>query len=167
MTLPQIILGLVMLSRLLELWYSQRNTERLLDEGAVEHGADHYPYIVLLHAGWLVALVFTTPADAEIDPIWLAVFLALQAGRAWVLISLGRFWTTRIITVPDAPLVRTGPYRFVAHPNYIVVAGEIASLPLAFGHWEVALIFSVLNGIMLYERIRCENAALAERRALD
>lgn len=167
MTLVQIILGLVLVQRLGELLLSRRNTERLLDEGAVEIGGSHYPYIVLLHAAWLAALVLLTPADAPVSYPWLAVFVILQAGRIWILASLGRFWTTRILTLPGAPLVRRGPYRYLRHPNYVVVAGEIAVLPLVFGQWEIAAIFSLLNLLVLYERIRVENEALAERRTLD
>ena len=94
----------------------------------------------------------------------LALFVLLQAGRLWVIASLGRFWTTRIITVPGAPLIRRGPYRWLKHPNYLVVAGEIAVLPLAFGLWQVAVVFSVLNALLLWHRIRWENRALAPRR---
>ena len=88
----------------------------------------------------------------------------LQVGRIWVLWHLGRYWTTRIITLPGAPLVAGGPYRFCRHPNYVVVVGEIATLPLALGQWPVALLFSLLNAAILIERIRVENAALATRR---
>ena len=100
------------------------------------------------------------------SPNWwlLGLFAALQVGRAWVIWSLGRLWTTRVITVPDEPLVQRGPYRFLRHPNYAVVAGEIAVLPLVFGAWEIAVVFSVLNAAMLWHRIAVEEAALADRR---
>lgn len=166
-TAAQLILGFVLVQRLGELWLARRNTERLIDEGAVERGAAHYPYLVLLHAAWLMALVFLTLPAAPVNYAWLALFIALQLARVWILISLGRFWTTRILTVPGVPLVRRGPYRYLRHPNYVVVAGEIAVLPLVFGHWEIAIVFSVLNALLLRERIRVENEALAERRALD
>ena len=163
----QLILGAVLLERLFELWFARRNTERLLAHGGVEHGMDHYPYIVLLHAAWLGTLVLTTPEDTPVNVAWLAIYILLQVGRIWVMTSLGRFWTTRIVTVPGVPLIRRGPYRFVRHPNYFVVAGEIAVLPLVFGHWQLALIFSLLNAYALRERVRAENEALAERQALD
>jgi methyltransferase len=89
----------------------------------------------------------------------------LQAARLWVLASLGRFWTTRIVILPGAPLVRRGPYRYLRHPNYLVVAAEIAVLPLVFGAWGIALVFSLLNLVLLIQRIRVEDAALAPRRA--
>ena len=118
----------------------------------------------MLHGSWLAALWLLVPADAPV--IWplLVLFALLQAARLWVIASLGRYWTTRIITVPGAPLVRRGPYRWIKHPNYLVVAAEIAVLPLAFGAWEIALVFSALNALLLYHRIRVEEAALAPRR---
>jgi len=167
MTAVQLILGAVLLQRLVELWVARRNTERLLAEGAVEIAPEHYHYFVILHAAWLGALVLFTPDHAAPDLVWLTFFLILQAGRVWVMLSLGRLWTTRIITLPGAPLVHSGPYRYLRHPNYLIVIGEIAALPLVFGHWEMALVFSGLNAMLLRVRIRAENEALAERRALD
>jgi len=165
-TLAQAILSFVLFQRLAELWLSRTNARRLLAKGGVEHGAEHYPWLVILHAGWLVALVVSVPAEAEIDGFWLALFVLLQAARFWVLMTLGESWTTRIITVPRRPLVRSGPYRYLRHPNYAVVAGEIAVLPLVFDRWLIALVFSLANAVLLYERIRIEDAALAARRAI-
>lgn len=167
MTASQIILGAVLAQRLLELWIARRNTERLLAEGAVERAPEHYHYFVVLHAAWLAALVLLTPDEASANVFWLCLFVLLQAGRVWVMVTLGRFWTTRILTLPGAPLVRSGPYRFLRHPNYVIVTAEIAVLPLVFGHGAMALIFSGLNAMLLWVRIRAENEALAERRALD
>lgn len=167
MTAVQIILGAVLLQRLVELWIARRNTERLMAEGAIEIAPEHYHYFVILHAAWLGALVLLTPDHAAPDLVWLSLFLILQAGRVWVMLSLGRLWTTRIITLPGAPLVHSGPYRYLRHPNYLIVTGEIAALPLVFDLWEMALLFSGLNAMLLWVRIRAENEALAERRALD
>lgn len=164
MTAVQIILGFVLVQRLVELALARRNTERLLAAGGVEHGGEHYPYLVALHAAWLAALVFTVPVDTPANPFWLAVFILLQIARIWVIASLGRFWTTRIITLPGAPLVARGPYRFTRHPNYLVVAAEIAVLPLVFGAWPIALVFSILNAVMLRTRIATEDRVLADRR---
>ncbi len=164
MTAVQIVVLLVALQRLAELAYARRNTRRLLAAGGIEAGAGHYPLMVLLHAAWLVALLFMVPADAPLHWALLALFLLLQAGRLWVIASLGRYWTTRVITLPEAPLVRRGPYRYLRHPNYVIVAAEIAALPLAFGAWELALVFSLLNAGVLAWRIRIEDRVLAVRR---
>jgi methyltransferase len=160
-----VILALVVLQRSIELVYAERNTRALLARGAVEVGRAHYPLIVALHAFWLVAILFSLPQHATINGYALAVFVLLQLARVWVIVTLGPYWTTRIITLDGAPLVRSGPYRFVRHPNYLVVAGEIAVLPLVFGELLVCLVFSALNAALLAWRIREENAALAMRRA--
>jgi methyltransferase len=159
LTLNLVILALVTLQRLGELWLSNRNTRRLLAQGAREYGASHYPLIVLVHALWLISLWWLAPSR-QIDGFWLAMFVLLEIARIWVLATLGPRWTTRIIVVPDAPLVRRGPYRFVNHPNYMVVIGEIAVLPLVFRMWQIALIFTLLNAAILTIRIREENRAL-------
>lgn len=166
MAAPQWIVLIVAALRLAELVYAARNRRRLLAAGGREIGAEHYPLFILLHGGWLAALFFLVPADAPIHAVPLALFAALLALRAWTILSLGRYWTTRIITVPGATLVRAGPYRFVRHPNYLVVVGEIAVLPLVFGAWPIALVFSLLNAALLGYRIRIEDAALAPRRAI-
>lgn len=166
-TLAQIILALVLLQRLIELWIARRNTARLLGEGAVEHGGEHYALLIILHGTWLAALVYFTPPGTPVNYAWLAVYLLLQLARVWVISTLGRFWTTRIITQPGEKLVHRGPYRYLRHPNYAIVTAEIAVLPLVFGHWQIALVFSLLNLLVLRERIRAENEALAERRGLD
>jgi methyltransferase len=108
---------------------------------------------------WLAALWFVAPGR-PVNGFWLAIYLLLQVARVWVIATLGRRWTTRIIVLPGAPLVQSGPYRFVNHPNYWVVAGEIAVLPLVFGFWDLALVFSLLNAAALNIRIREEDRAL-------
>lgn len=157
------VLALVAAQRLGELWLARRNAARLLARGAVEHGRGHYPLIVALHAGWLAALALLVPPETPPDWFWLAFFLVLQAGRVWVIASLGGRWTTRVIVPPGEPLVRRGPYRYIRHPNYLIVTLEIAVLPLAFGAWEIALAFSVLNALALAWRLRVEGAALGYR----
>jgi methyltransferase len=159
LSLAIIILALVTLQRLGELWLSNRNTKRLLAEGAHEVGAAHYPLIVAVHVLWLAALWWLAPAR-PVDGFWLAMFVLIELARIWVLASLGPRWTTRIIVLSEAPLVRRGPYRWINHPNYLVVIGEIATLPLVFGLWQVALIFTALNAAVLTVRIREENKAL-------
>jgi methyltransferase len=162
--LPQVIVLLVAAQRLAELIYSRGNARRLMAEGGIEHGASGYPLLVLLHTAWLVALYFFVPPEAAVSWLLIGLYLLLQAARLWVVSSLGRFWTTRVITLPGAPLVRRGPYRWLKHPNYLVVAAEIAVLPLAFGAWELALGFSLANAALLADRIRIEETALAPRR---
>jgi methyltransferase len=158
-TINILILAFVTAERLAELWLARRNTGRLLAEGAREHAPGHYPLIVAVHALWLAALWWLAPGR-PIDGFWLGMFVLLELARAWALLTLGRRWTTRIIVLPDAPLVRAGPYRFVNHPNYWVVIGEIAVLPLVFWLWQAALVFSLLNAAVLTIRIRAENEAL-------
>lgn len=154
-----LILALVTAQRLGELALARRNTRRLLARGGVESGAEHYPLMVGLHAAWLVGL-WALGWNREPSLFWLVAYLVLQGLRAWVIVSLGERWTTRIITVPGEPLVRRGPYRFVSHPNYLVVAAEIAVLPLVFGLGAYALVFFLLNASLLWIRIRAEERAL-------
>jgi methyltransferase len=153
------ILAYVTLERLAELVLARSNTKRLLANGAKEHGPGHYPFIVAVHALWLGSL-WLLATDRAPDMFWLAMYVILQAARLWVLATLGPRWTTRIIVIPGEDLVKEGPYRFVNHPNYWVVIGEIAVLPLVFGLPWVALIFSLLNAAVLAVRIREENRAL-------
>ncbi|HEY0435159.1 MAG TPA: isoprenylcysteine carboxylmethyltransferase family protein [Phenylobacterium sp.] len=159
MTLSLVILALVTAQRLGELVIARRNTRRLLARGGVEHAPGHYPLIVVLHAAWLAGL-WLLAWDRPPNLGWLAAYIGLQGLRAWVLLSLGARWTTRIVTVPGEDLVRRGPYRFVSHPNYLVVVGEIAVLPLVFGLPAYAAVFSLANAAVLWVRIRAENAAL-------
>jgi len=161
MTLSLLILGFVTLQRAAELVLASRNTSRLLARGAREAGAEHYPILVGLHAAWLAGLwwwAWAKPADHG----WLAVYVVLQGLRLWTLLSLGERWTTRIIVLPGAPLVRRGPYRLMAHPNYAVVAAEIAVLPLVFHMPAYAALFTALNASILWVRIRAEAAALRD-----
>jgi methyltransferase len=160
MTIFYAVIALVIAERLIELVVAQRNTAYLLSIGAVEIGRKHYPLIVLLHAAWLISLIVFISADST--PNWwlLGAFFALQPVRYWVLTTLGRRWTTRIIVLPDCRPVTSGPFRWIRHPNYLVVVCEILLLPLAFGAWELAVGFSVLNAAILTHRIRVENLAL-------
>ena len=159
MILPILILAAVTLERLGELVLAQRNTRRLMTQGAREVGARHYPLIVLLHGAWLAGL-WLLAWDRPADLLWLAIFLILQAARVWVIASLGGRWTTRIVVLPQAPLVSRGPYRLFRHPNYMVVAGEIAVLPLVFHLYVYAAVFFLLNAAVLAQRIRVEERAL-------
>lgn len=166
MTAPVLILALVTLQRLAELVIARRNTSALLARGAYEVSPGHYPLIVAVHALWLAALWWLAPGK-PVHWSLVGLFILLQLGRVWVLATLGPRWTTRIIVVPGERLVARGPFRFVRHPNYLVVAGEIATLPLAFGLWEVALLSSLLNAAVLAIRIRAEERALAIRASVQ
>ncbi len=161
MILSLAVLALVTAQRLGELALARRNTGRLLARGAREAAPRHYPLLVSLHALWLAGL-WLLAWNRPIALPWLALFVALQALRLWVLVSLGDRWTTRIIVLPGEPLVRRGPYRFISHPNYAVVVGEILVLPLAFGLLAYGLLFSALNAAVLFVRVRAESKALAE-----
>jgi methyltransferase len=160
--LSVLLLALVTAQRLGELVLARRNTARLLAQGAYEVAPGHYPLIVLLHGAWVaglwaLVLLWGLPLSLPVA----AAFLVLEALRVWVLMSLGPRWTTRIIILPGAPLVRRGPYKVFPHPNYAVVCAEIALLPLVWGLWQYALVFTALNAGVLFIRIRAENGALS------
>ena len=159
MTLAVAVLAAVTLQRLGELVLARRNTRRLLAQGGYEVGAAHYPLIVALHAAWLASL-WVVGWSRPVNLAWLGLFVGLQLLRVWVIASLGGRWTTRIVILPRAKLVRRGPYRLFSHPNYAVVVAEIAVLPLAFGLVACAVVFSILNALVLSVRIRAEGRAL-------
>jgi methyltransferase len=163
MRLAWSVLAVVALQRLAEVLYASRNEARLRRRGGIEVGRGHYPVMVLLHASWLAAIAAGLMRDATVRTLPLVLFCCLQPLRIWVMASLGPFWTTRVIRVPGVPLVRHGPYRYLRHPNYLVVAGEIALLPLAFGQIATAAAFSAANLALLSWRTRVENHALALR----
>ena len=159
MTWAAVILGAVSLQRVFELVLAQRNTQRLFARGGREVAGEHYPFIVLLHTGWLAGL-WWWGWNASANVFWLSFFVILQVLRIWVITTLGDRWTTRIITVPGEARICLGPYRFMNHPNYAVVIAEIAVLPLALGLVTFAIVFSVLNAFVIFVRIRAENKAL-------
>ncbi len=157
------IVAVVAVQRLVELIHARRNMAHLLARGGVEWGKGHYPLIVALHATWLITVAVAIPADTPL--VWpvVALYGVVQIARYWTIATLGSFWTTRVIVIPGEAPVRRGPYRFIRHPNYTVLVCEIALLPLAFGAWEIAGVFSVLNAALLAHRIRIEDAALGRR----
>jgi methyltransferase len=160
-----VLIGWLVVQRLAELVYAQANTRRLLARGGQEIGAGHYPLFVALHSSWLIAMAVLSAPSPPVPWLLLAAFVLVQAARVWVIATLGPYWTTRIITVPGAPLVARGPFRFVWHPNYLVVAIEIPLVPLILGLEWVALIFGAANLALLAYRIRVEDGALQPRRA--
>src|SRR5580698_2313737 len=155
-----ILLAYLAVQRLVELWWAKENATLLMASGGVEYGRSHLPLMILFHAAWLAGL-WLLAYDHPVEPPFLALFVVLQMARFWVLATLGRRWTIRIIVVPGEQLVARGPYRLLRHPNYAVVTGEIAVVPLALGLPAYALIFSVLNAGMLAIPITTENAALS------
>jgi methyltransferase len=163
MTTASIILLFVTLQRFSELVIARRNTAALMAKGAVEHGAAHYPVMVLLHASWLAGLWWFGWNAVVIWPL-MYFYIALQAFRIWILATLGSRWSTRILTLPNEQLVVRGPYRFVRHPNYVLVLLEVPLLPLALGLNGFALLYGLLNIAMLAWRIRVEETALTPAR---
>ena len=158
------LLVYVTLERLFELLLSRRHTQALLAAGAYEVGRGHYPFMMGIHVLWLAALwALLLSGDAMFQIAAAILYLLIQALRFWTMTTLGGLWTTRIIVVPHVPLVKTGPYRFLRHPNYVVVVLEIALLPLALGSWPLALGFSAANAFALLLRIKAEEATLRKR----
>ncbi|OOY20395.1 hypothetical protein BMI86_07515 [Thioclava sp. DLFJ5-1] len=164
MVLPSLLfLAFIVVQRLSELVIAKRNTARLLARGAHEVGASHYPVMVAMHSAWIFSLiVFGLGQPVHLG--WLAIFAVLQVLRVWILSSLGARWTTRIIIV-DEPLVARGPFKYVSHPNYMLVVAEIFVAPMVLGLLWVAVLFTVLNAAMLWVRIGVEHKALAPMRA--
>lgn len=159
----------VVAQRLLEVVYARSNEKRMRKQGAIEVGADHYKWIVLLHVLFFLSLLaevlYLGTGLASGWQWFFAIFLIAQVLRVWALSSLGPFWNTKILVLPGASRVRRGPYRWISHPNYVVVAAEIASLPLIFGAWRTAVLFTIANALLLlYVRIPAEERALEKLR---
>ena len=161
----QVAALLVLVQRGLEELHSQRNTRALIAEGAVEAGRSYYPVVAAAHLAWIASIFFLISADAPV--IWplLTLFLLLQIVRYWVIGTLGRYWTHRIITLEDAPFVKVGPYRWLKHPNYAVTLAETLLLPLVFGAFALGVIMTAVWAAVIRYKIELEDAALAERRS--
>lgn len=162
MTVLQILIGLAAAQRLIELALAQRNAARLLARGGVEVGAGSHRLLLALQIAWLVALAVAVPAGQPPFPALVVLFALLLLARSWVILSLGDYWTTRVIAVPE-PLVADGPYRWARHPDYLIATAETALLPMAFGAWEVALVFTALQAVLLAYRVRLEERVLGAR----
>jgi methyltransferase len=162
---PQLAACLILLQRGFEEIHSTRNTRRLLDKGAQEFGREYYPVVAVSHLAWIAALFLLVPAAADV--IWplLWVYLLVQILRYWVIGTLGRYWTHRILSLNSDPVVATGPYKFLRHPNYLVTMIETPLLPLCFGAIEVAVVMSPIWAAVLYYKIILEDHALSERRS--
>lgn len=157
-----LFISFVILLRLGELILARRNEQWLLQNGAVEYGQRHYPFMLALHTLFFIALIveYALSGTAFYSPLLLTLYFVLLAFKAWVILSLGKFWNTKIYRAPNFPLVKKGPYKYFKHPNYIIVIAEIVIIPLIFGLYYTAIIFTFLNGVILVFRIREENRAL-------
>jgi methyltransferase len=152
----------VIFLRIAELLLSKRNEIWLLQNGAVEYGHKHYPFIVALHVSFFIALAidYYTQQSVSFSPFFLTLYVVLIAFKVWIVLSLGKFWNTKIYHIPGLPLQKKGLYKYIQHPNYLVVVAEIVLIPLVFHLYFTAIIFSLLNAIMLYVRITAENKVL-------
>src|ERR1035437_1154038 len=157
-----VFISYVILLRIGELLLSKRNEKWLLQNGAVEYGKKHYPFIVALHILFIISLIieYSTQQTASFSLFFIILYFLILVFKAWVVLSLGKFWNTKIFHISNLPLVKKGPYRYIKHPNYVVVIAEIAVIPLAFHLYFTAIIFTLLNMIMLFVRIKEENRAL-------
>jgi methyltransferase len=157
---------IIVVQRLVELFIAKRNEAWMKSQGAIEFGSSHYPYIVVMHLLFLICfmieVMWLQKKPSDFWPILLGVFIVVQAGRVWALASLGRYWNTKIIVLPNAHPVKCGPYRYIKHPNYLIVAIELLVIPLMFNAFFTAIIFSLLNIVVLSIRIPAEERALAQ-----
>lgn len=159
-----IVFTLICIQRLVELRIAKGNEQYMKQQGAIEFGQSHYPFIVGLHILFLCSLLLEyLLKNPSLNILWgllLTLFFLLQISRIWVIKSLGHFWNTKIIVLPNANLVKKGPYKWISHPNYVIVALEILVIPLIFQAYFTAVIFTILNMVMMLVRIPAEEAAL-------
>lgn len=159
-----VFISLIIIQRISELILSKRNENYLRSKGAVEHDKDGYKYIVLMHnlffVSFIVEFIFL---QRQLNPYWqilLIIFICIQLLRYWAIFTLGKRWNTKILVLPDTELIISGPYKYLKHPNYVAVIIEIAVIPLLFSCYFAAIIFSVLNLIVLKRRIKIEEEVL-------
>ena len=157
-----LFISFVILLRIGELALSKSNEKWLLRNGAVEYGQKHYPFIVALHILFIISLIieYNTKQTVSISIFMLLFYFFLIAFKTWVILSLGKFWNTRIYHIPGIPLVKKGPYNYFKHPNYLIVVAEIVVIPLIFHLYFTAITFTLLNAIILFIRIKAENKAM-------
>ncbi|MEI7544757.1 MAG: isoprenylcysteine carboxyl methyltransferase family protein [Mycobacteriaceae bacterium] len=161
-----LLIAAVACERVAELVVSKRNLAWSRTQGGIEFGAAHYPAMVILHTGLLVGclaevILLDRPFLPWLGWPMLAIVVAAQALRWWCITTLGQQWNTRVVVIPGASRVSGGPYRLLSHPNYVAVIAEGVALPLVHTAWITALVFTVLNGVLLATRITTENTALA------
>ena len=157
-----LFISFIILLRIGELLLSKRNEKWLIQNGAVEYGQRHYPFIVALHVLFVIAVIFeySRQSSPTFSLFFIIFYIALLVFKTWVILSLGKFWNTRIYHISNFPLKKNGPYKYFKHPNYLIVVAEIAVIPLIFHLYYTAIIFSLLNSIILFVRIKEENKAL-------
>jgi methyltransferase len=159
-----VVVAALAAQRIGELVWSKRNERRLVARGAVEHGRSHYPAMVALHVGWLASTLVEARRPSRVPSsvrlASLGAFVVVQPLRYWAIASLGDRWSTRVLVPPGEAPVATGPYRYVAHPNYVAVVVELAAAPLALGAWRSAAWASALNAAVLRTRVSVEREAL-------
>ncbi|WP_325048681.1 isoprenylcysteine carboxyl methyltransferase family protein [Peribacillus glennii] len=159
-----LFISILVLQRLVELSIAKKNENWMKEQGAIEFGKSHYPWMVLMHIGFLSSLILEVMLNrfvtAPLWPVWLAIFILAQACRIWVIISLGKFWNTKIIVLPESDITAKGPYKYMKHPNYLVVAVEIIVISLLFDAFITGILFTLLNLWMMAVRIPEEENAL-------
>ena len=157
-----VFISFIILLRIVELILSRGNEIWLLQNGAIEYGQKHYPYIVALHALFIVSLIieYSTMQPASFSLFFLVLYFLLLVFKAWVIMSLGKFWNTKIFHISGFPSIKTGVYKYIKHPNYVIVIAEIAIIPLVFHLYYTAIAFTMLNAIMLSVRVKEENKVL-------
>ncbi len=159
-----VFISIVIFQRVVEIIIANRNAKWMINQGGYEVGREHYKYIVLLHTFFFLSLLLEVSVSRPSFTSWVIApfvfFLLAQIGRVWALSSLGSFWNTRIMVLPGAKVIAKGPYRYMRHPNYVIVAMEILLLPLIFQAYWTAFIFSLLNALVLKVRIKVEEQAL-------
>ena len=157
-----LFISFIILLRIGELILSRSNERWLLQNGAIEYGQKHYPYIVALHVLFIVALIieYSTKQTASFSMFFLVLYFLLLAFKARVITTLGKFWNTKIYHIQGFPLMKNGVYKYIKHPNYLIVIAEIAIIPLVFQLYFTAIVFTLLNAIMLSVRVKEENKVL-------
>lgn len=157
-----LFISFIILLRIGELILSRRNEIWLLQNGAIEYGQKHYPYIVSLHVLFIISLMteYTTTQTISFSLFFLVLYCLLLIVKTWIILSLGKFWNTKIYHISGFPLIKKGVYKYVKHPNYLIVIAEIAIIPLVYHLYFTAAAFTVLNAIVLSVRVKEENRVL-------
>ena len=157
-----LFISFVVLLRFAELIHSKRNEKWLLENGALEYGQKHYPFIVLTHTLFILSVIveYTVKQTASYSLLLMSFYFLMLGMKVWVIVTLGKFWNTKIFHIPEIPVIRKGFYLYFKHPNYMIVIIEIALIPCIFQLYITAIIFSILNLVMLSIRIKVENKVL-------